>query len=219
VNYAEQQRKPGKHLIALGIVVLLHVLLGWAFVSGLAKRVVDVVKGPIETKIIEEQKPPPPPPENLPPPPKFAPPPPSFVPPPEVVVNPPPTPAPTITTTQTPPPAEPVHIAPPPKPEAPPAVAARPAQIQVSTCDKPEYPAAAVRAEATGTTRIQFTVDGQGRVSKAEIVKSAGVSREHKMLDRAAVDALSKCRFTPGIDATGKAVGGTTIVDYDWNLN
>ena len=76
MNFAEEQRKPGKHLVAVSGVVLLHVLLGWAFVSGLAQRVVEVVKGPSETMIIEEQMPPPPPPENLPPPPKFAPPPP-----------------------------------------------------------------------------------------------------------------------------------------------
>jgi periplasmic protein TonB len=57
--------------------------------QGLAQRLVEVIKAPIETKIIEEVKPPPPPPpENLPPPPKFAPPPPSFVPPPEVNVQP-----------------------------------------------------------------------------------------------------------------------------------
>jgi protein TonB len=56
--------------------------------NGLAQRLVEVIKSPLETKIIEEVKPPPPPPpENLPPPPKFAPPPPSFVPPPEVQVN------------------------------------------------------------------------------------------------------------------------------------
>ena len=98
-DYAEQQRKPGKHLVGIGIVVLMHVLLGWALVSGLARKVVEVIKNPIETKIIEEVKPPPPPPENLPPPPpKLAPPPPSFVPPPEVTVAPPPTPAPAITT-------------------------------------------------------------------------------------------------------------------------
>ena len=95
MDYAQQQRNPGKHTVGLGIVIALHVLLGWAIVSGLARKVVDVIKAPIETKIIEEvQPPPPPPPENLPPPPKFAPPPPSFVPPPEVVVNnPPPAPA------------------------------------------------------------------------------------------------------------------------------
>ncbi|MFN5167437.1 MAG: energy transducer TonB, partial [Pseudomonadota bacterium] len=95
MDYAQQQRNPGRHAVGFGMVVGLHVLLGWALVSGLAQRMVEVIKAPIETKIIEENKPPPPPPpENLPPPPKFAPPPPSFVPPPEVNVNPPPTPAP-----------------------------------------------------------------------------------------------------------------------------
>ena len=106
-DYADQQRKPGRHLVGLGIVVVMHLLLGWALVSGLARKVVEVIKNPIETKIIEEVKPPPPPPENLPPPPKTAPPPPSFVPPPEVVVAPPPTPAPAITVqTTTPPPPQ-----------------------------------------------------------------------------------------------------------------
>ena len=93
MDFAQQQRSPGRHLIGFGIVVALHVLLGWALVTGLAQRMIEVIKAPIETKIIEEVKPPePPPPENLPPPPKFAPPPPSFVPPPEVNVAPPPTP-------------------------------------------------------------------------------------------------------------------------------
>ena len=68
-DYADQQRKPGKHLVGIGIVILMHLLLGWALVSGLARKVVEVIKNPIETKIIEEVKPPPPPPENLPPPP------------------------------------------------------------------------------------------------------------------------------------------------------
>jgi len=113
LDYAEQQRAPGKHAVGIGIVLGLHLLLGWALVNGLAQRMIEVIKAPIETKIIEEVKPPPPPPpENLPPPPKFAPPPPSFVPPPEINVNPPPTPAPTITTTQVAPPPAPVFIAP-----------------------------------------------------------------------------------------------------------
>ena len=97
LDYAQQQRQPGKHAIGIGNVLALHPVLGWALVNGLAQRLVEVIKSPLETKIIEEVKPPPPPPpENLPPPPKFAPPPPSFVPPPEVNVNPPPTPAPTV---------------------------------------------------------------------------------------------------------------------------
>jgi protein TonB len=224
VDFAEQQRRPAKHLVAFSIVVVLHLLLGYALVSGLARRVVEVIKAPIETKIIEEVKPPPPPPENLPPPPKFAPPPPSFVPPPEVVVNPPPVQQPTITTTQVAPPPAPVNIAPPPAPEAPPAPpaprVARAAVLDVGSCERPSYPAAAQRAEAKGTTKIRFTVDAQGVVdpSKTTIERSAGSSREHKMLDRAAAEALGKCRFKPGTDENGKPVGGTTVVEYVWNL-
>lgn len=227
MNYAEQQRDPGKHAVGIGIVIVMHILLGWALVNGLARTVIEVIKGPIETKIIEETKPPPPPPENLPPPPKFAPPPPSFVPPPEVVVNAPQTPAPAITaTTIAPPPAPPVAIAPAQAPvaEAPPApprVAARPAIGNVSTCAPKgdDYPAIAIKEEATGTTKVRFTVDASGKLASAEVVKSAGASRAHKALDRVAVQKLSECTFRPGIDENGKAVGGTFDVEYVWKLS
>jgi protein TonB len=227
VDFGEQQRNPGKHVVGFGIVLGLHLLLGWALMNGLAQRMIEVIKAPIETKIIEEVKPPPPPPpENLPPPPKFAPPPPSFVPPPEVIVNPPPTPAPTITTTTVAPPPAPVTIAPPPAPEAPPAPpapvqrAARPAIGNVASCAPraEDYPPAAIRAEATGTTRIRFTVDAQGKLAKSEVIRSAGSSREHRALDRIAEQKLSECKFTPGIDENGRPTGGTFEVDYVWKL-
>jgi protein TonB len=127
-----------------------------------------------------------------------------------------------------PPPAPPVAIAPPPPPvPVPPAPAppppapprqAVPARIDVATCDKPEYPAAAARAEATGTTKIRFIVDAEGKVSKADVERGSGTSREHRLLDRTAVDALSKCRFRPGTDEHGKPMGGTTVVEYVWKL-
>ncbi|WP_228027350.1 energy transducer TonB, partial [Pseudaquabacterium pictum] len=208
------------------VVVVGHVVLGYALVNGLGHKIVEVIKAPIETKIIEEVKPPPPPPpENLPPPPKVALPPPSFVPPPEIqVANPPPAPA--ITVTREAPPPAPVAIAPAPAPgptapAAPPAPPAPKRQavapvINVATCEKPEFPAAAMRAEATGTTKIRFTVDATGKVSKAEIEKSAGPSREHRLLDRTAIEALSKCPFKPGTDENGQAVGATTVVEYVW---
>ena len=224
MDYASQQRSPGKHPIGLGVVVIGHVILGYALVNGLGHKIVDAIKAPIETKIIDEIKPPPPPPpDNLPPPPKTALPPPSFVPPPEVQVAQPQL-APAITVTrEAPPPAPPVSIAPAPAPVQAPAPVAAPvrrsavaAVIDVGTCEKPEYPAAALRAEATGTTKIRFTVDAAGVVSKSEIERSAGASREHRLLDRTAVDALSKCRFKPGTDENGKPTGGTTVVDYVW---
>ena len=226
VDYAEQQRQPGKHAVGIGIVLGLHLLLGWALVNGLAQRMIEVIKAPIETKIIEEVKPPPPPPpDNLPPPPKFAPPPPSFVPPPEVLVNPPPSPAATITTTTVAPPAAPFTPAPAPTQAAPAApaparIAARPAIANVSACapKSEDYPPAAVRAEATGTTKIRFTIDAQGKVTNSEVVKSAGPSREHRSLDRIAQTKLSECTFRPGADENGKAVGGSFDVDYVWKL-
>lgn len=228
MDFAEQQRNPGKHAVGFGIVVAMHLVLGWALVSGLAQRMVEVIKAPIETKIIEEVKPPPPPPpENLPPPPKFAPPPPSFVPPPEVVVNPPPTPAPQITTVTTPPPPAPVTIAPPPPPvvappapPSPPRVAARPAIANAKDCapTPDDYPAAARRAEATGTTNVRFRVGADGKLAGAEITKSSGATREHKMLDRLAMSKLSECKFTPGIDENGRPVGATFDVEYVWKL-
>ncbi|MBI3368318.1 MAG: energy transducer TonB [Burkholderiales bacterium] len=182
---------------------------------------IEVIKNPLETKIIEEVKPPPPPPpENLPPPPKFAPPPPSFMPPPEVQIQ-NPQPAPTITVTrEAPPPAPPVTIAPAPTaPPAPVAVrAAVAAKIDMGSCDKPEYPAAAARAEATGITKIRFNVDGTGKVSSSELLAGSGGSREHRLLDRTAVEALSKCRFKPGTDEHGKPTGGVSIVEYVWKL-
>lgn len=225
-DYAAQQRKPGKHIVGIGIVVLMHILLGWALVSGLARKVVEVIKNPIETKIIEETKPPPPPPENLPPPPKLAPPPPSFVPPPEVVVAPPPTPAPTITTTTVAPPPAPVTIAPAPAPAAPPAPApiAQPARLFAAdarscapTAD--DYPQAAIRANATGTTVVRFTIDASGKLASADVVRSAGASREHRLLDRVAITKFSECKFSPGVDANGKPVGGVVSVEYVWKLD
>lgn len=227
MDYAQQQRNPGKHTIGIGIVVLMHILLAWAVVSGLARKVVDIVKAPIETKIIEEvQPPPPPPPENLPPPPKFAPPPPSFVPPPEVVVNNPP-PAPSITVTRDAPPPTPVTIAPAPTPAAPapaapaaPRIAAKPAIANVSACAPTgdDYPAAAKRADATGTTAIEFTVGADGKMTEAKVVRSAGASREHRTLDRVALTKLSECTFKPGVDEHGRPVGGSFRVEYVWRL-
>jgi len=221
LDFAQQQRSPTKHMIGFGVVIALHIVVGWALVNGLARKVIEVVKAPIETKLIEEVKPPPPPPENLPPPPKNLPPPPSFVPPPEVVVTPPPVPQQTITTTTIAPPAAPVVIAP-AAPEAPPAPPVRPAAraaiIDVGSCEKPPYPAAAIKADATGLTRIRFTIDPTGRMVKAEIEKPSGSSREHRLMDRAAVEALGQCRFKPGTDDAGNAVGAFAIVEYNWTL-
>lgn len=226
MDYAQQQRDPRKHLLNLSVVVLLHLLLGWALVAGLGRKVIEVVRAPIETKIIEEVKPPPPPPpENLPPPPKTAPPPPSFVPPPEIQVATPP-PAPTITTTTVvPPPAPPVRIEPaapgpaaPPAPPAPPAAPVRTApKLDFNACTKPEYNAATRRAEAQGTVVVKYTMDVSGVITEAEVERSAGMSREHKMLDRMTLEAVKGCKGTPGtVDGKPEKLSGR--IEYVWKI-
>src|SRR5258705_295074 len=98
MNFAQRQRDPRRHLIGFTAVILFHGFIVYALVTGLAKKVVDVVRAPIETKVIEEIKKPPPPPEIVvPPPPRLEAPPPPFIPPPEVQIATPPPPQPTIT--------------------------------------------------------------------------------------------------------------------------
>jgi protein TonB len=195
LDYAQQQRHPGKHLIGLSLVVALHVALGALLVWGLSRKVVEVVQAPVQATIIEPAKPPPPPPPpRLPPPPaRAAPPPPSFVPPPEVVVAPPPAPPPVITTTPLAPPPAPVRIkaaAPqtvaPPAPAAPPAPPLRTApKLDFNACAKPEYNAAARRADAQGSVIVLYTMDTSGVIKRCARGTIQRTDAQHKMLSTA----------------------------------
>ena len=74
MNYA-QPKPPVRRIGGIAFVVGLHAVIVYALLTGLATKVVDVIRQPIETRIIEEIKPPPPPP----PPKHIAPPPPKHV--------------------------------------------------------------------------------------------------------------------------------------------
>lgn len=212
----------------LGIVVLLHLALGWALVSGLARKVVEVMRPPVETALLAPERPPeppPPPPPKAPPPPaaaapKTPPPPPAYVPPPEVAVATPP--APTITTTSTPPPPAEVKLSSAPPvvnaPPTPPAPVVRVApSLNFNVC-RPDYPAAAMRAEIEGVVVVAFTMEADGHISEAHVEQSAGPSREHKLLDRATVDAVLACKGRPGT-VDGRPERLTSRVRYRWTLD
>ncbi len=179
MNYSQQQADPKKHLFGIGAVILFHVLVVYALVTGLAKKVIDVVRAPIETKVIEEIKKPPPPPEVvLPPPPKLEAPPPPFIPPPEIqIANPPP--APTITATIVAPPPAPMVVTAPPAPVAAPAPPAAPVAAPSAGVVCPGFAAFASadgfpkEAERQGIDRgealIEFTVTASGEVKDIKV--------------------------------------------------
>jgi protein TonB len=182
MNYAQQQADPRRHVIGVTVVVLFHLLVVYALVTGLAKKVIDVVRAPIETKVIEEVKKPPPPPEVvLPPPPKLEAPPPPFIPPPEIQIATPPPPAPTISaTTSTPPPA-PVTIAPTRPPIVVAAPPAPPAPIRVGVVC-PNSPTvmgdSAFPAEATrkgvekGEATMEWIVTPSGEIKDVKVLNA-----------------------------------------------
>jgi len=201
MDFAQQQRDPTRHLIGIGAVVILHVLVVWALVSGLARKVVEVVKGPIEVKVIEEIiKKPPPPPEVVPPPPKVQAPPPPFIPPPEINIAPPPTAAPTITavTKDAPPsPQAPVIQKVPESTVATAAPAVRSAQIACANyrevMSSIVYPREALKDGIEGDVVIEFTVGAAGQI-KDVVIKSSS----NRVFNRSSMSVVSQLQCQSG---------------------
>lgn len=205
MNFA-QDKNGSSRLTGFGIVVLIHVLIIWALASGLARKVVEAVKGPIDVKVVEEKVKPPPPPEKVvPPPPDMKAPPPPFIPPPEVVVTAPPPPnAIQAPVSNTPPPTREVHAAPPPAPApAPPAPPAKPAKITAgmvcTKMGKPEVPG--VNWSGDALFKVQATVKS-GRVTAVEVTSVQMRGGNDRKVQRALIasitDALRDTYECPG---------------------
>jgi protein TonB len=195
MDFSKRQADPRRHLTGIAFVIVFHALLIYGLMSGLARKVVDVVRAPIETKVIEEiTKPPPPPEVVVPPPPKLEAPPPPFIPPPEVQIATPPPVAPTITAVPTPPPAPTVMtpVAPPVTAPAPPAPAAP--SVGVSCPGYKQvmldagFPREATRAQVeSGEVTVSFTIGLNGEVKNAAIVKST-----NRVFNRHSLETVSQ---------------------------
>ena len=216
MSYADDPKGSSTRATGFAIVILFHVLLVYALVNGLARKIVEVVTKPLETKIIEEIKPPPEKPPPPPPPPRLAAPPPPYIPPPEVRVQVPVT-APAITAVTTTKPSEPV---PPPARPAPPAPPAPRATVRTApvvdakACEKPTYPPASLRANETGLVQLSFLIDVDGRVLESKVERSSGYRR----LDEAARTGLALCSFKPGT-VDGRPERGWARIEYDWKID
>jgi len=186
--------KNSKRTAAFVLVVIIHVLFVYVLASGLGKKVVEVVLGPVETRLIEElpdedDEPPPPPPEIETPPP--------YVPPPEIAIEIPmdsgPTTAISNVTSERPVAAPPPPVAKPVERQVvktPPSTQGRGARIT-----QPEYPPASRRAGEEGTVQLQVLVLESGRAGEVKVARSSGFPK----LDEAAINEVKRnWRFVPG---------------------
>ena len=219
--YADQQMSTNK-IVALVIVALIHVFVGYALVTGLAYKAAQQVIKKVTTVDIKEDKPkeeepPPPPPEqpDTPPPPIVAPPPPINIapaPPPIVTVQtPPPVPPPMIQTA--PPPVQ----APPPPPGPSKARGVRPkgmagwaGRIQSN------YPTRAAREEREGRVGVSVQIGPDGRVTACSVSGSSGSPD----LDEAACEGMTRyARFDPQLDDAGNPVSSSYRTAIVYKLN
>lgn len=217
--YADQQMS-GNRIVAIVIVALIHLAIGYALVTGLAYSATKKLIERVTTVDIEEpepepeEEPPPPEPDTAPPPP-VAPPPPMNInlTPPQIVtqqVIPPPAPVARIV-----PPAAPP--APPPAPPPPPPQRANPEPRgnPGSWVTPNDYPPRALREEKEGVTGFTLTVNPQGRVANCQVTRSSGTPE----LDEAACRNLTRrARFNPKLDSQGNPTTGTYSNSVRWQI-
>ncbi len=195
MDFGADQRLSKNTIIGIGIVILLHVFLVYALITGLASSAVELIKKPLEIKIIQPTTPPPPPPQVVvPPPPKLSAPPPPYIPPPLIQVQAPPQTPIAVTTTVKP-------------TEAPPQAAPTPAPVShVSNSVGAVCPnVGAIEQElqnqfdqiadnlgvTSANVTIEVTEDADGNVSNPRVVSSTFAP-----LNRIALQAASQlhCR-------------------------
>lgn len=222
MNLALSLRRTDRHPVGLLIVVGLHVVLAAALLSARLQHAPPTEKFIPLTPLPDSVKPPARPLDPLPPPrglPHRA----VVVPDDARIDEPPP---PDVVAGHVEPHADPLPPGGSVDPRADdggvhaPRAQARPARLDAGAAQcRPDYPAAAQRAGATGSTRIRFTVDALGRIAGSQILHASGPTREHRLMDQAAAAALARCPVQVGTDEQGRAVGTTTDVEYVWSLN
>jgi len=194
MDFAQQQRNPTRHLVGLTVVVLLHVVVIYALLTGLARTAIEVIKKPLSATIIEEVKlpppPPPPPPKRIIEPPKVQAPVQPYVPPPDIPV-PAPTEPPVISAPAITPPAEPFVIAPPVVAPPPPKPAIRKGLVPLEKVN-PTYPREAIRAGIEkGKVVARLFIDEKGLVSEVKIVEADPPG----VFNKEVIRALSQWKF------------------------
>ena len=189
-------------IIFLAIIVI-HVLVIYAFASGLAKSGKRYLQTILQTNIINQEKvkelPPPPPPVDL----KERPP--IQIVAPEVSITIPVETAP-ITVVKPPPPPAPVVVRPPPP--------GTPVQVTFRPDISNYYPEAARREGQEGRAIIKICVNQQGKIDSADVATSSGFPE----LDEAAIKVAKAYRFKPAT-SEGKPVSSCPTLPVKFELH
>lgn len=242
--YADQQMS-GNRMVSIVIVALLHVVIGYTLVTGLAYEAAKSVVERVTTVDVDEPEPeeePPPPPEEIPetaPPPVVVPPAPIQFESPNTIrdttqeiVNRPPAPAP-VAQTQTCADGRTISAS----ASCGPTTKSCPGGQQVAinaTCPAytppknptprgnagrwvttNDYPSRSLREEEEGVTTVTLTVGTNGRVQSCAISRSSG----HSRLDDATCKNMQRrARFRPATDSSGNEVVGTYSQSVRWQI-
>jgi protein TonB len=192
-----------RRMAVFAAILVVHGLVIWAFITGLATSGAKYMAHILQTNIIETEKqkelPPPPPPVDL----KIHPPVQVIAP--EVSINIPVEP-PVVTV------PKPV---PPPPPRAPPPPPPPPTKLAVTY--KPDvedfYPDAARRANQEGRAMVKLCINATGKIDSADIETTSGFP----MLDEAAIKVGKAFRFKPPTQL-GKPVAVCTDLPVKFEL-
>ena len=201
-TYLHDSGYNGRRTVVFFAIVAVHVLLIYAFATGLATKAVNLIAPPLDTTIIEEDKnldePPPPPPPDLERPPVV-------VVPPEISI--------TISVDAPPPPITNVTTTPPPRPVVPvPVVRTNMSRVSGPSTDD-YYPAISRSAGEEGRPMVKVCLATNGRLESAEVAETSGYPR----LDEAAVRVAKASRWKAPTEG-GKAVGGCANLPIRFTL-
>ncbi|GGF19889.1 hypothetical protein GCM10011611_27340 [Aliidongia dinghuensis] len=188
---------PGRYAAGIVFAALVHLALLYVLVTGLGKGVVEIVRPPVMTKIIQDTKPPPP--EQPPPPPPqlVTPPTPPYIPPPEVqIAQPPPQRPIAVVTTAAPPAPIPMVVAP-PAPAPTPAPAVPDSEVSAKPIAGPPlaYPPRMLEAQREGKVDISCDVDADGTTRNCAVTSAQGGSA----FSEAALAYVERARYKPAI--------------------
>lgn len=205
--YPQESNFFSKRMIVLGIIIVLHIFIIYAFATGLAKSGQRYLQTILQTNIIQTEKPkdlpPPPPPVDL----KEKPPVQVIAP--DININVP---------VEAPPPIQNVttKAPPPPPPPAPPRAPTPGTSIGITS--RPDvsdyYPEQARREGQEGRPQIKVCIDAKGKLASAEVAQSSGFP----LLDEAAVKVAKATRYKAAT-SEGKPVESCATLPVKFELH